>query len=74
MSGRGSKWVSFDILLIVVFDIPGAVFLLWLILHGRSDLLLYGGVFLIAYSGPPAYKSSNVMLPIFITTHQPCQT
>jgi hypothetical protein len=46
-----SKWDSFDLLLVVVFAILGLAFLLWFILYGRPESLLYAGVFLAACAG-----------------------
>jgi hypothetical protein len=46
-----SKWDSFDILLVLVFALLGVAFLLWFILYGRSDGLLYAGLFLAACAG-----------------------
>jgi UDP-N-acetylmuramyl pentapeptide phosphotransferase/UDP-N-acetylglucosamine-1-phosphate transferase len=46
-----SKWDSFDILLVLVSAILGIAFLLWFILYGRSESLLYAVVFLAACSG-----------------------
>jgi len=46
-----SKWESFDILLVFVFAILGVAFLLWFILYGRSESLLYAGMFLAACLG-----------------------
>jgi ABC-type polysaccharide/polyol phosphate export permease len=50
-SRHKSKWDSFDLLLVVVFALLGIAFLLWSILSGRSESLLYAGVFLAACSG-----------------------
>jgi hypothetical protein len=46
-----SKWDSFDLLLVVAFAILGLAFLLWFILYGRPESLLYAAVFLAACAG-----------------------
>jgi hypothetical protein len=50
-SRHRSKWESFDLLLGLVSAILGLVFLLWFILYGRPESLLYAGVFLAACAG-----------------------
>jgi uncharacterized integral membrane protein len=50
-SRHKSKWDSFDLLLVVVFALLGIAFLLWSILYGRSESLLYVGMFLAACAG-----------------------
>jgi hypothetical protein len=50
-SRHRSKWESFDLLLLTVFTILGVAFLFWFILYGRSESLLYVGMFLAACAG-----------------------